>query len=157
MNATTFQAFSDEMAKIAEAEGMDKEAFVQYLAGAGKALGAMGSAGARMAQTGWKAGQEAMQAGGGLGQAISKGWQAAGGKAGVSGQLARGAERGWKTGVGRMKQVGQMAPQGGLQGAAGWVNRQKQMLGAMNPMSAAPSTQAVAKGQAVGRRMMAQG
>lgn len=127
MNAATFQAFSDEMVKIAEAEGMDKEAIIQYLAGAGKALGAMGSAGARMAQTGWKAGRQAMQSGGGFGQALEKGWQAAAGKRGVGGQLGTAAGRGWKTGVGRMEQLAS------TQGT--WLGKQQAMGKAMLPTS----------------------
>lgn len=127
MNEATFRAFADEMTKIAEAEAMDKEAFVQYLYGAGRALGAMGSAGARMAQTGWQAGQKAMQAGGGFGQALQKGWQAAAGKGGVGGQLARGAQRGWRTGVGRMEQLAS------TQGS--WLGKQQAMGKAMLPGS----------------------
>lgn len=135
MDDRTYLAFIDEMSKIAEAEGMDKEALIQHLYGAGKALGAMGRAGYGMLHSGLRAGAKSFGAGEGLGTALQRGWQHAGGGAkgpGVFQQMGTMAQKGWKRGTSAMEQA--------AAGQQGWLNRQRAMAGSFVPKTPTAST-----------------
>lgn len=93
MNDITTAAFFDEL------DSIEKEAGIQFLAGAGRALGGMARAGKQMVQHG-------IQAGGG-----------GSGLRGAMGNLGRAAQGGWTKGVAGMQQVGQAAG-GGMAGQA---------------------------------------
>lgn len=109
-------AFLDEMANIYGYEGMEKDAFMAQVLGAGRAIGGLARVGKNFAGKGMEAAMTARKAGGGVGAAMSAGRTA---MSGMGTAMKTTASRGWNLGFRRGSALAGAANKAGHTGYLG--------------------------------------